>query len=41
LFFNPNHDANVAPIGSDRVIRAADHLQKRFDETYVHLQEKR
>lgn len=40
LFFNPNHDTNVAPIGSERVIRAADHLQKRFDETYVHLQDK-
>lgn len=39
LFFNPNHDTNVAPIGSDRVIRAADHLQKRFDDTYVHLQD--
>lgn len=38
LFFNPNHDANVAPIGSGRVIRAVDHLQKRYDETYVHLQ---
>ena len=38
LFFNPNHDANVAPIGSGKVILAGDHLQKRFDETYVHLQ---
>jgi hypothetical protein len=40
LFFNPNHDTNVAPIGSDDVILAADHLQKRYDETYVHLQDK-
>ena len=40
LFYNPNADANVAPAGSDRVIRAVDHLQKRFDETYLHLQEK-
>lgn len=40
LFFNPNHDTNVAPIGSGQVIRASDHLQKRFDETYVHLQDK-
>jgi len=39
LFFNPNHDTNVAPPGSGRVIRAVDHLQKRFDETYVHLQD--
>jgi len=36
LFFNPNHDANVAPAGSDP-IAAVDHLQKRFNETYVHL----
>ncbi|WP_299927269.1 2OG-Fe(II) oxygenase family protein [uncultured Pelagimonas sp.] len=37
LFFNPNNDTNVAPMGSDQVIRAGDHLQKRFNETYVHL----
>lgn len=37
MFFNPNHDANVAPPGSDAVIRAGDHLAKRFRETYVHL----
>lgn len=37
MFFNPNHDANVAPPGSDRVIRAGDHLAKRFNETYLHL----
>ncbi len=37
LFFNPNHDTNVAPIGSGRVILAGDHLAKRFDETYLHL----
>ena len=39
LFFNPNHDTNVAPPGSGQIIRAVDHLQKRFDETYVHLQD--
>ena len=38
LFFNPNYDANVAPPGSDQVIRAGDHLSRRFAETYVHLQ---
>jgi len=38
LFFNPNPDTNVAPLGSGNTIRAADHLQKRFNETYVHLQ---
>ncbi|MGC1428144.1 MAG: 2OG-Fe(II) oxygenase family protein [Albidovulum sp.] len=40
LFFNPNYDANVAPIGSGQVIRAVDHLQKRYDETYLHLQDR-
>ncbi|PWE31036.1 isopenicillin N synthase family oxygenase [Pararhodobacter marinus] len=38
LFFNPSPDVNVAPIGSGRVVRAEDHLQKRFNETYLHLQ---
>ncbi len=40
LFFNPNFETNVAPVGagSDQVIRAGDHLSKRFAETYVHLQ---
>jgi isopenicillin N synthase-like dioxygenase len=37
LFFNPNHDTNVAPIGSGKVMLAGDHLSRRFDETYVHL----
>ncbi|QQA41191.1 isopenicillin N synthase family dioxygenase [Pelagovum pacificum] len=37
LFFNPRFDVNVAPSGSGKVIRAADHLQKRYDETYLHL----
>lgn len=37
LFFNPNVDANVAPAGAAEVIRAGDHLQKRFNETYIHL----
>ncbi|MCL4674903.1 MAG: isopenicillin N synthase family oxygenase [Pararhodobacter sp.] len=38
LFFNPNPETNVAPLGSGAVVRAVDHLQRRFDETYVHLQ---
>ncbi|MEM7504374.1 MAG: 2-oxoglutarate and iron-dependent oxygenase domain-containing protein [Pseudomonadota bacterium] len=38
LFFNPNHDTNVAPRGSDEVILAGEHLARRFNETYVHLQ---
>jgi isopenicillin N synthase-like dioxygenase len=37
LFFNPSHDVNVAPEGVAPV-RAVDHLQRRFDETYIHLQ---
>lgn len=37
MFFNPNHDTNVAPKGADRVILAGDHMKKRFDETYLHL----
>ncbi len=37
LFFNPNFDTNVAPIGSGQVITAGDHLTRRFNETYVHL----
>jgi len=40
MFFNPNHDTNVAPIGSGKVILAGDHLSKRFDETYVHLKKR-
>ncbi|MCT4553554.1 MAG: isopenicillin N synthase family oxygenase [Pelagimonas sp.] len=39
LFFNPEYAANVAPVGSGQVIRAGEHLQKRFNETYVHLQQ--
>lgn len=37
LFFNPNYDANVAPMGSGQTIVAGEHLSKRFAETYVHL----
>lgn len=36
LFFNPNHDANVAPEGHAPLL-AGDHLSKRFNETYLHL----
>lgn len=38
LFFNPNYETNVAPMGSGRVVTAGEHMQKRFNETYVHLQ---
>ena len=37
LFFNPNYDTNVAPIGSGKKILAGAHLSKRFNETYLHL----
>ncbi|MFW2544045.1 isopenicillin N synthase family dioxygenase [Primorskyibacter sp. 2E107] len=37
LFFNPNWETNVAPMGSGRVIHAGEHLEKRFNETYLHL----
>jgi len=37
MFFNPNHDTNVAPIGSDKVILAGYHLSRRFEETCLHL----
>ncbi len=40
LFFNPRFDTNVAPHGTDKTIRAVDHLQSRFDETYLHLRKK-
>jgi isopenicillin N synthase-like dioxygenase len=38
LFFNPNHDANVAPLGADKPVLAGDYLAARFAQTYVHLQ---
>ena len=37
LFFNPSHDTNVGPMGTDKVVLAGDHLAKRFQDTYVHL----
>ena len=40
MFFNPNYDTNVAPMGSGQVISAGEHLTKRYDETYLHLQER-
>ncbi|KIC42592.1 oxidoreductase [Ruegeria sp. ANG-R] len=38
LFFNPSYDTNVAPPESGTTIRAGEHLTRRFNETYVHLQ---
>ncbi len=37
LFFNPSHDVNVAPKGHTPVTAVA-HLERRYQETYVHLQ---
>lgn len=39
LFFNPTFDTIVSAPGAAPV-RAVDHLQARFDQTYVHLQAK-
>ncbi len=39
MFFNPSYDTNVAPTKSNEVILAGEHLTKRFNETYVHLNE--
>ena len=36
LFFNPDYDTDVSPAGAPPVM-AVEHLQKRFNETYVHL----
>jgi len=37
LFFNPNFEANVAPMGSETVTLAGLYLTRRFEETYLHL----
>lgn len=37
LFFNPTYEVNVAPEGQAPVL-AGEHLSRRFEETYVHLQ---
>lgn len=39
LFFNPNYDTNVAAPNTQS-ISAGDYLSKRYNETYVHLQNK-
>ncbi|MCG7518463.1 isopenicillin N synthase family oxygenase [Ruegeria sp. Ofav3-42] len=38
LFFNPSYDTNVAPPQSGKTISAGQHLTRRYNETYVHLQ---
>lgn len=37
LFFNPVYDTNVTPAGAP-ALTAGDHLSKRYNETYTHLQ---
>lgn len=39
LFFNPSHDTVISTNAAEPIL-ANDHLQRRFDETYVHLQAK-
>ncbi|WP_341861620.1 2-oxoglutarate and iron-dependent oxygenase domain-containing protein [Gymnodinialimonas sp. 57CJ19] len=38
LFFNPAFDTNVSPMGA-APITAGEHLSKRYQETYTHLQD--
>ena len=40
MFLNPNYDTNVAPAGQDQILLAVEHLSRRYNETYVHLQSK-
>lgn len=40
MFLNPNYDTNVAPAGQDQILLAGEHLSRRYNETYVHLQSK-
>lgn len=37
MFFNPSYNTNIAPPDSGQLIRAGEHLTRRFNETYVHL----
>ena len=37
LFFNPNFETNVGPMGSDKVVLAGLYLTRRFEQTYLHL----
>ena len=41
LFFNPNYDTNVAAPNAKESISAGEYLSKRYNETYVHLQDKK
>jgi len=40
LFFNPTYETNVAPPSVGDAVLAGEHLSKRYNETYVHLQKK-
>jgi isopenicillin N synthase-like dioxygenase len=37
LFFNPDPETDVAPPGARKPVRALDHMNRRFGETYLHL----
>ncbi|TDL84172.1 isopenicillin N synthase family oxygenase [Palleronia sediminis] len=37
LFFNPDYDTDISPPGSVTPRLAGEHLSRRFDETYLHL----
>ena len=39
LFFNPNYDTQIAGAGNDPIC-AGDYLSKRYQETYLHLDDK-
>ena len=38
LFFNPVYDTNVTPPGA-APLSAGEHLSRRYQETYTHLQD--
>lgn len=38
LFFNPPYMTNIAPPQSDQVISAGEHVERRFNETSLHVQ---
>lgn len=40
LLFNPSYDTDVTLSGAHRAISAGEHLSQRYNETYLHLQEK-
>ena len=41
LFYNPSFYTNIAPQNSGDKITAGDYLTKRYNETYIHLKNKK